>query len=194
MKKLLKTLKGKKSLGLDWICGYSLKIASKCLSEELKTVINISIRKKQFVTKWKCSKVLPGWKNKGTRFELKFYRPISNLSEVSKLAERAVYDQMYFYLQSNNLIHPNHHGFLQGSSTSSALQHMFDIWLQHLDNGKLASALFLDLSAGFDVINHEILLQKMKEYNFRDGTNEWFSSYIIDRSPSIPVPWAVPQG
>ena len=81
---------------------------------------------------------------------------------------------------------------------------MFDIWLQHLDKGKLASALFLDLSAGFDVINHEILLQKMKEYNFRDGTIEWFSSYLIDRSqcvqiessfsPSIPVPWGVPQG
>ena len=170
MKKLIRTMKGKKSLGLDWICGYSLKIAAGCLSDELRAIINICIRKKQFVTKWKCAKVLPRWKNKGTRFELKYYRPLSNLSEVSKLVERAVYDQMYDYLQSNNLIHPNHHGFLKSSSTSTALQHMFDLWLQHLDKGNLSSALFLDLSAGFDVINHRILLMKMREYNFTEET------------------------
>ena len=204
IKKLLKTLKEKKSLGLDWICGYSLKMSSKCLTEELKALINLTIRKKRFVDEWKCSKVLPGWKNKGTRFELKFYRPISNLSEVSKLAERAVYDQMYDYLYSNDLIHPNHYGFLRGSSTSTALQHMFDIWLKHLDKGHLAAALFLDLSAGFDVINHRILLMKMKEYNFTEDTVQWFSSYLLERSQcvqiessfssSIPVPWGVPQG
>ena len=49
IKKLLKTLKGKKSLGLDWICGYSLKMSSKCLTEELKALINLTIRKKKFV-------------------------------------------------------------------------------------------------------------------------------------------------
>ena len=204
VEKLLKQMKGKKSLGLDWICGFSLKLSSECLREELKALINISIRKHKFVEKWKCSKILPGWKNKGNRFELKFYRPISNLSEVSKLVEKAVYDQMYDYLQSNDLIHTNHHDFLKGCSTSTALQHMLDIWLQHLDKGKLTSALFLDLSAGFDVVNHDILLRKMKEYNFTSETISWFSSYLLDRSqcvqiessfsPSLPVPWGVPQG
>ena len=204
MKKLLKTLKGKKSSGMDWICGYSLKIASSVLTEELKAIVNICIRRKRFIKKWKCAKKIPAWKNKGTRFELKFYRPLSNLSEVSKLVEKAIYDQMYVYLQSNDLIHPNHHGFLRNSSTSSALQHAYDIWLKHLDKGKLASALFLDLSAGFNVINHEILLLKMKEYNFSEETVEWFSSYLLDRSqcvqvesalsPVLPVPWGVPQG
>ena len=204
VKKLLKNLKGKKSSGLDWICGYSLKISSPILAEELKHLINISIRCKTFVSKWKCAKVLPAWKNKGTRFELKFYRPLSNLSEVSKLAERAVYDQMFEYLAINDLIHPNHHGFLKNSSTTTALQHLIDIWLKHLDKGKLSAALFLDLSAGFDVIDHEILLKKMKEYNFSEGTVNWFSTYLLDRtqcvqvesslSPIIPVPWGVPQG
>ena len=52
MKKLMKTMKGKKSLGLDWICGFSLKIASGCLSEELRSIIIISIQQKQFVTDW----------------------------------------------------------------------------------------------------------------------------------------------
>ena len=81
---------------------------------------------------------------------------------------------------------------------------MLDIWLQHLDKGDLSLALFLDLSVAFNVINHEILLMKMREYNFNEDTINWFSSYLLDRSqfvqiesyfsPSIPVPWGVPQG
>ena len=46
--KLLKSLKGKKSCGLDWICGYSLKLASKELAPELTALINISIKTGKF--------------------------------------------------------------------------------------------------------------------------------------------------
>ena len=60
MEKLLKSLKGKKSCGIDWICGYSLKLASKELTPELGKLINISIRTGSFYSKWKYSKVLPG--------------------------------------------------------------------------------------------------------------------------------------
>ena len=85
MNELLKSITGKKSLGLDWICSYSLKIVAKDLLPELKAIINLSIRTGKFGTIWKLSKVLPGWKNKGSKSDSKFYRPISNLSEVSKL-------------------------------------------------------------------------------------------------------------
>ena len=81
---------------------------------------------------------------------------------------------------------------------------MMDTWLQSLDDGKLVSALFLDLSAGFDVINHKLLLRKLHLYNFSDNTMKWFRSYLIDRyqavqvesalSPLLPVPYGVPQG
>ena len=90
-------------------------------------MINLSIRNSQFPKQWKFSKILPAFKNKGTRFDLKNYRPLSNLPEVSKLAERAVYDQLYDYLVKNALIHPNHHGYLRNCSTTTALQHMYDL-------------------------------------------------------------------
>ena len=60
------------------------------------------------------------------------------------------------------------------------------------------------MSAGFDVVNHPILLDKMKEYNFAEETIDWFRCYLTDRSqyvqvessmsPTLPVPWGVPQG
>ena len=97
---------------MDWICGYSLKLASKELVSELTILTNLSIKSGQFYSAWKKTKVLPGFKNKGTRCEAKYYRPVSNISEVSKIPEKAVHEQVYNYLVENKLIHPNHHGFL----------------------------------------------------------------------------------
>ena len=132
LKKILKKMNGKKACGLDWICGYSLKLVGQILEQEIRHVINLTIRNKSYVNVWKCAKVHPGFKNKGNKSELKFYRPISNLNEISKIAERCVYNQMYEYLDKNNLIHPSHHGFLKNCSPSTALQQIYDIWMKQL--------------------------------------------------------------
>ena len=204
MKHLIKGLKGKKLCGLDWICGYSLKLVATILLEELQFLTNLSIRTNKHATQWKSSKVLPGWKSKGTKYDAKFYRPISNLDEISKLPERAVHLQTYNYLNENNLIHSNHHGFLQNCSTATAIQQIVDFWMKELDKGNLVGTLLLDLSAGFDVIESDILLDKLKDYKFDENTIEWFRSYLKDRfqcvqvesafSPFLPVKWGVPQG
>ena len=204
MNKLIKGLKGKKSCGLDWICGFSLKIAAPALAEELKFLTNLSIRTSRFPTGWKFTKVLPGFKNKGSRFEANSYRSISNLSEISKLTERAVHSQVYEYFEKSSLFHPNHHGFLKNHSTATSIQQIFDFWMKALDEGKLTGTLLLDLSAGFDVIYFDILLEKMEHYGFQQETVSWFSSYLKGRSqcvqiesafsPFLPIKWGVPQG
>ena len=91
-----------------------------------------------------------------------------------------------------------------GISAIVQLQQMFDVWLQALDEGKMAAVLFLDLSAGFDVVNQQILLRKLAKYNFSIETLQWFESYLLNRlqavqvesalSPPLPVPYGVPQG
>ena len=80
MLKLIKRLKGKKSCGLDWICGYSLKLSAKLLLPELKLLVNLTSRHGKYFSEWKKTKVLPGFKNKGSKFDAKYYRPLSNLS------------------------------------------------------------------------------------------------------------------
>ena len=202
--KLIKRLKGKKSCGMDWICGYSLKIAAGILLPEIRTLVNLTLRHGKYYSHWKKTKVLPGFKNKGSKFDAKFYRPISNLSEVSKIPEMAVHDQLYQYLNENHLLHPDHHGFLKHRSTTTALQQLMDIWLKAAEDGKLSAAILLDLSAGFDVINHEILLSKLKEYGLNDTALSWFEDYLSNRSQCVQiesklssflqVPWGVPQG
>ena len=204
MRKIIKKMKGKRSCGLDWICGFTLKLAAPELIPEMTALINISIRSGKFYSKWKRSKVLPGYKSKGSKFDCKFYRPISNLPELSKIQERVVHNQLYDYLSSNHLIHPNHHGFLQHHSTTTALHQIVDTWLQAADRGKLSATLLLDLKAGFDVIEHSILISKLKEYGLSEVTISWFENYLENRSQCVQiessiselkhVPWGVPQG
>ena len=202
--KLVKSLKGKKSSGTDWVCGYSIKIAAPELLPELKRLVNLSIKTGRYYSKWKYSKILPGYKNKGNKFDAQFYRPIANLPEVSKLVERAVYNQIYEYLKEKGLFHPDHHGCHQNHSTATALQQLLDIWLSAADEGKLSAAVMLDLRAGFDVVNHSLLLLKLKEYGCDENTLAWFTNYLSNRyqcvqvesalSATLPVPWGVPQG
>ena len=127
-----------------------------------------------------------------------------NLSEVSKLTEKAVHQQVYHYLSIHGLIHPDHHGFLQNHSTATALQQLVDTWLRAADRGKLSATILLDLRAGFDVINHQLLIQKLQEYKFDENALSWFSEYLDGRqqcvqvessfSSFLSVPWGVPQG
>ena len=129
---------------------------------------------------------------------------MSNISEVSKTVEKAVYEQVYKYFLQNNLFNENHHGFLRNHSTATALQHIIDLWVKSLDCGKLSAALFLDLSAGFDVVNIGLLVKKLAIYKFHEETLKWFESYLNGRkqcvmiessfSKYIDVPWGVPQG
>ena len=204
VRKLLKKLKGKRSCGLDTICGFSLKIASELLLNELKHLINLSISTGQFCKEWKKTKIVPIWKNKGSRFDRQFYRPVANLSEVSKLCEMAIYGQVYDYFCTNGLLNKNHHGFLRNRSTVTAIQQLRDFWMKQIDKGRLCSALLLDLRAGFDVINLKLLREKLRIYGFDQLSLQWFESYLSGRSQCVQIesrnssfletPWGVPQG
>ena len=97
-----------------------------------------------------------------------------NLSEVSKAAEKAVHQKVYDYLNHHGLIHPDHHGFFQNQSTATALQQLVDT-LRAADEGKLLASILHDLRAGFDVINHELLIRKLAEYRFNNIAISWFT-------------------
>ena len=107
-------------------------------------------------------------------------------------------------LTDNNLIHPNHHGFLSNHSTATALLHLYDLWIQAIDSGQFSAALLLDLSAGFDVVSHPILLDKLAMYGLDELAVSWFRSYVSDRQQCVlvesalsdpkPVSFGVPQG
>ena len=85
---------------------------------------------------------------------MKSYRPISNLSIISKLLERVVSGQLVKYLKDNDLLPDLQSSYRVNHSTETAvLKVLFDILLA-LDAGDLAMLTLLDLSAAFDSVDH----------------------------------------
>ena len=54
-----------------------------------------------------------------------------------------------------------------------------------IDKGNIVGAIFFDLKKAFDVVDHEILLQKMALYGVRGTALRWFESYLSNRSQCI---------
>ena len=67
------------------------------------------------------------------------------------------------------------------------LQHVVDIWLQSIEKTKINAALFLDLSAGFNVINLDLFLFKLSKHNIDENTLKWFESYLKARKQSVQI-------
>ena len=135
---------------------------------------------------------------------VKNYRPVAILPVLSKLAERAVFVQIIDYLEKNNLLHPNHHGFRPHHNTTTALLQMYDTWVEAMDRGEATGVVFLDLSAAFDMVSHSILVEKLRLYGFNESSSAWILSYLSDRrqtvcidgtcSSLLALEYGVPQG
>ena len=90
--------------------------------------------------------------------DAKSYRPISNLSVVSKLLERLVSRQLVAYLTDNDLFPDLQSAYRANHSTETAVLRVLSDILTALDSGNLVVLMLLDLSAAFDSVDHAALL------------------------------------
>ena len=122
-------------------------------------IINLSLQQGIFPTLYKKAKIIPLLK-KGDPLEPKNYRPVALLCIVSKVIEKAVFVQIVEFMKTQNLFHPNHHGFRAGHSTTTAMIPMYDTWMQAGDTGDLVGVCMLDMSAAFDIVGQFYLARK----------------------------------
>ena len=182
--KLIGKLRNSGSVGLDYIDTGILKQARAELLPALTHIINLSILNSKFPTQFKKAKVVPLHKS-GDYLNPKNYRPVAILPVMSKLVERAVFIQIIDYFESNNLLHPNHHGFRANHNTTTALLQMYDNWVEAMDRGEATGVCFLDMSAAFDLVSHFVLLDKLLLYGFEDASYTWIKSYLEDRQQTV---------
>ena len=89
--------------------------------------------------------------------EFKNYRPVSNLSFLSKVIEKAVVLQLISYLEDNHLYEP-----LQSAARRPRLLKFIMILLLPLTVVTQSVILvLLDLSAAFDTVDHRVLIQRL---------------------------------
>ena len=89
------------------------------------------------------------------------------------------------YLQYADLLAANQSGFRPGHSTETAVLRNI---LLAVDRGDVAALILLDLSAAFDTVDYEMLLQRLQTtYGISDVAHRCFRSYLLDRSQYVRI-------
>lgn len=145
---VVKEFDPKNSAGHDSISINMLKKISPLIVKPLSLIINQSLTTGIFPHKLKIAKVIPLYK-KNDKTMLDNYRPISLLPSISKVFERIVYNQLYEYLTTNEILFKSQYGFRKAHSTEMATLEMTDTLLQSLDKGNIPISILLDLSNFF---------------------------------------------
>jgi len=159
-----------------------MKLVATEIAPFLTELFNRSMSAGQFPSTFKEAFITPAMKKPGLdALNVQSYRPISNLSVVSKLLERIIARQLSQYLQSFDLLPSLQSGFRPQNSTETAVLRVLSV-----DKGDVAALALLDLSAAFDTVDHDILCRRLElTFGLNGLVLSWFQSYLRGRSQCI---------
>ena len=135
---------------------------------------------------WKLANVTPIHK-KNDKQLIKNYRPISLLPICSKIFEKIVFNSLYDFLNTNNLITKNQSGFRPADSTTNQLLDLIDTIHQSFDACPTMEvrAVFMDISKAFDKVWHDGLIFKLKQNGVSGSLLTLFENYLRDRKQRV---------
>ena len=118
----------------------------------------------------------------------KNYRPVSNLLYVSKLIERVVDIRLRKQLVRNNLLTDKNYGYEKYHSTELLLLKVVNDLYESFDKNIPAVLVLLDLSAAFDTVDHNKLLEILeKEIGIEGVALSWFESFLKGRTQKVKI-------
>ena len=176
-----------KSSAADPIPTNVLKQTVDLLAPYIVELFNRSLSVGHFPDGFKEAFITPVVKKPGLdSTDVSSYRPISNLSVLSKLLERLVVRQLMAYLSSSDLLPSLQSGFRPGHSIETAVLRVLSDVLNAVDHGDVAALILLDMSAAFDTVDHPILLQRLQStFGIYNTVHQWFRSYLTDRRQCV---------
>ena len=202
--KSLKSLPNTRTLDPLDIDGYLLRLAHTTLAPVLTHIYNLSLKTGEVPSDWKLARITPIYKGEGSKKDPNNYRPISVTCHLVKPLERHVKDALINFLVNNKLFSDRQSAVIKSHSTATVLHGMVNDWLGAIDGGNIVTACMLDMKKGFDILSHEILLNKIQAYGIKGNSFSWFQSYLSQRSHFVktnnilssttPVEIGVPQG
>jgi hypothetical protein len=119
------------------------------------------------------------------------YRPISNLTVISKCFESALYKQLTKHF--DGFLPNDMFGFRKGKNCEKALITLTEYCRESIDKGDMILVIGLDLSRAFDCVCHPLLLSKLKALGVDAASVELLSSYLCNRTQAVRVKSSLSQ-
>ena len=150
---LLRNINPNKATGPDGIPGQMLLLCDDSIGLPLQIIYNNILSTSIYPDVWRIANVTPIFK-KGDKQLIENYRPISLLPICGKILEKIIFNRLYSYLHTNNLITNNQSSFRPGDSTTNQLLYLIDEIHQAFDCTESfeVRSVFRGISKAFDKV------------------------------------------
>ena len=194
-----------KNCELDTIPTALLKESLHEILPALTKLINLSLKQGIFIEHWKMAIIRPIIKKTGLELILKNFCPVSNLSFLSKLLECCALKKFSNHCDKEKLLPDYQSAYHPKYSCETALVKICNDILWSMESQRISALVALDLSAAFNMVDHEILLEVLdKQFGIQGKALSWFDSYPRPRGCKVKIgerystvrnlPYSVPQG
>ena len=177
---IIRSLNSNKAHGWDDISIRMVKICDESIAYPLK--IETALKCGIYPDQWKNAIIVPVHKKESKNI-LNNYRPISLLPVCGKIFEKCIYNSLYSYLESNDILSKSQSGFRKGDSCISQLLAITHEIYSSFDAcpSLETRGVFLDISKAFDRVWHEGLLYKLKLYGINGPLLNLLKSFLMNR-------------
>ena len=179
-------LKRSKAQGFDEIPGCVIKDLGDLLILPFCWLFNSISVHRDIPKAWKISKFIPVLK-KGNPKLVSNYRPVSNISSVCKVFEPCVLNRLLSEIGPDRLFGSHQHGFYPSRSTMTACLSVQDFISQCLDNNKTVLLYSADLSAAFDMLRSESLVDVLIKLNINPNLVQLIYNFLQKRTSFVQI-------
>lgn len=204
IRSVIKSLKNRKSPGLDGITNNCLKQLPPSGIHFLSRIFNSCVEFAFFPTEWKKSKVIAIPKPGKKMDNPESYRPINLLNSTSKIFERVLKEKIVSFIEENNILPQQQFGFRAEHNTVQPLVRIKNIVKNNFSNGRSTAMVLLDIRAAFDTVWHDALVHKLKSVGLNRSLVRVISNFLSNRtfrvfvgdqhSNEYDIPAGCPQG
>ena len=149
-------------------------------------LFNSIVERSIYPTKLKEAIIHPIHKSGSTNDPLN-YRPVSVPISLNKIIERELYEQIENHMTENDLSDIYQYGFKKERGCADLIAKIIALTSKAVDNGKCVVLISLDLSKAFDMINHEILIMKLRKMGFNNAAIKLMESYLEQRVQYVKI-------
>ncbi|KAI5643559.1 reverse transcriptase (RNA-dependent DNA polymerase) domain-containing protein [Phthorimaea operculella] len=186
VKKNIGSFNCNKSPGWDTIRMSDIKVLKEKISPVLAKFINLSVQQGKYPDSLKMSIVRPIYKG-GKVDDPGNYRPISILSSINQITEKAIVGQVTDYLENNRIITSAQFGFQRGKGTDTLLAKFSNDINVSLNKRHHVLLLIIDFRKAFDTLDHSTLLSSLHSSGLSGNLLKWFENYLYNRKFVVKV-------